>query len=170
MPLRRIFLLNFIFIEIDHHHHKVNNTTAQKRDERPDQRVIRQTHVIDVNTCKHSFDLMQKLLHSECVLLTQTSPVILLHIRWVAWKRNIPKNLSCQHVSKSRTFLSFLLVHFWHFLKYFHWYGHAIFICSRETFVAYNKGKNASLELCDVCGTQNDMLSAMCVYFSTAFP
>lgn len=39
-------------------------------------------------------------------------------------------------------------------------------MCSGEMFVAYNEGKKGSLELCEVCGTRNDTLSAMCGYFS----
>lgn len=82
----------------------------------------------------------------------------------------IPKKVTCQHLNKDHT-------HFYHFsscifdifLKtYFHSYD-AIFICLSETFAAFIQEENGSLELCDVCRTQDDVLSAVWMYFSRHF-
>lgn len=74
----------------------------------------------------------------------------------------VPKKITCRRLYENQTIFIISARVFFDTLPE---YIHAILICLRGTFVAYNKGKKGSLERCDVCGTRSDMFTAICLCF-----
>lgn len=77
-------------------------------------------------------------------------------------KDYVPKKITCRRLYENQTIFIISAHVFFDTLPE---YIHAILICLRGTFVAYNKGKKGSLERCDVCGTRSDMFTAIRVCF-----
>ena len=87
---------------------------------------------------------------------------LLFHCIHSASRRDyVPKKITCQRLYGNQTIFIISARVFCDILPE---YIHAILICLRGTFVAYNKGKKGSLERCDVCGTRSNMFTAIRVW------